>query len=221
MLIKSKGNKDKKPWMHPSRKKILDVMNGRDNGNATVGWTGGPKEKREVGDTWIDADGKEWEQHDGFISRVTQMDSVRNYIQSLDQCKNEKCETGKLSGNNLIYARKTGYCINCLAEKEHQFRVKGLWNDYETWKMTANQLAYVKDMLARFIQARRDVETQPQFIQADGSIEKWSFDGDIEQVKKNIEADIEEAVSEIEKLETETKTNFEKIKQVYNEIFEL
>jgi hypothetical protein len=220
MLIKSKGNKDKKAWMHPSRKKILDVMHGRDNGNATIGWTGGPKEKREVGDKWIDADGKEWEQHEGFISRVTQMDGVRKYIQSLDECKNEKCKTGKLSGNNLIYVRKTGYCINCLAEKEHQFRVKGLWNDYENWKMTANQLAYVKDMLARFIQARKDVETQPQFIQADGSIEKWSFDGDIEQVKKNIEADIEEAVSEIERLEIEKETNFKKIKEVYNEIFE-
>ena len=48
-----------------------------------------------------------------------------------------------------------------------------------------------------------------------------TFDGDIEQVKKNIEADIEEAVSEIERLETETETNFKKIKEVYNEIFEL
>ena len=38
MLIKSKGNKDKKTWMHPSRKKILDVMHGRESGNATVGW---------------------------------------------------------------------------------------------------------------------------------------------------------------------------------------
>jgi hypothetical protein len=47
------------------------------------------------------------------------------------------------------------------------------------------------------------------------------FDGDIEQVKKNIEADIEEVVSEIERLETETETNFKKIKEVYNEIFEL
>lgn len=220
MLIKSKGNKDKKAWMHPSRKKILDVMHGKDNGNATVGWTSGPKEKREVGDKWVDADGKEWEQHEGFIARVSQYDDARNYLDSLSVCKSKECKTINPKGANLRFIKQTGYCINCLAEKEHVIRVKGIWKEYETWKISGNQLSYVKDMLAKFIQARRDVETQAEFIQADGTIEKWSFDGDIEQVKKNIEADIAEAISEIEKLETEINTNFEKIKEVYNEIFE-
>jgi hypothetical protein len=79
MLIKSKGNKDKKTWMHPSRKKILDVMHGRESGTATVGWDK-VKEKKEVGDRWFDANGKEWEQHEGFKSAVTQYDEAREYF---------------------------------------------------------------------------------------------------------------------------------------------
>ena len=92
MLIKSKGNKDKKTWMHPSRKKILDVMHGRDNGNAVLGWEA-TKAERKVGDRWVDKDGKEWEQHEGFKASVTQFDDARNYMSTLVNCKANDCYT--------------------------------------------------------------------------------------------------------------------------------
>jgi len=220
MLIKSKGNKDKKAWMHPSRKKILDVMHGRDNGNATVGWTGGPKEKREVGDKWIDADGKEWEQHDGFISRVTQYDEARNYLNSLSVCKAKDCKTINPKGANLRFIKQTGFCINCLVDREAKLKQMNLFKPYENWKINSNALATFKDDLAKFEQARKDADTVPSFANADGTIERWSIEGDIEKVKKDLDSDIKNIKKLITKFQIAADKDWDTIKEVYNEIFE-
>lgn len=219
MIIKSKGNTDKKAWIHPSRRRVNQVLNG-ETVDKSFGWTGEPKAKREVGERWVDSDGKEWEQQDGFKVSVTKYDEARQYLQSLTECKNTECKTLKITTNHLPYIKKTGYCINCLVEKEEKIRVAGLWNEYERWKVGLNQLDFCKDLLAQFIQARRDIENQPTFIQEDGTIEKWHYDGNVEELKENLEKDIVEVTEAIDNLTIETNKHFEQIKEVYNEIFE-
>ena len=219
MLIKSKGNKDKKTWMHPSRKKILDVMHGRDSGNATVGWDKA-KEKREVGDTWIDANGKEWEQHEGFKMAVTQYDEARAYLDSLTTCKSKECKTNNPKGANLRFIKQSGFCINCLVDREAIMRETGLYENYEFWKMNSNALGRIKDDLASFEQARKDADTVPTIVNEDGSIEKWSIDGDIEKVKRDLDSDIVGLKELIIKFQAAVDEDWEIIKEKYNEIFE-
>ena len=222
MLIKSKGNKDKKTWVHPSRKKILDTLYGRDTTKNTFGWTPeGGKTKREVGDRWTDVDGKEWEQKEGYIISVSKLDDVREYIDSLSTCKNKKCQTINPKGINLKFIRQTGYCINCMAEKEHNFRVKNLFNEYETWKMNTKLIGELKDNLPKYEQALRDADIIPSFVQEDGTIEKWSFDGDLEKIKNDIKEDIEKTKQLITETQSKIDIGWEKIKEVYNETFEL
>jgi hypothetical protein len=219
MLIKSKGNKDKKAWMHPSRKKILDVMHGRDSGNATVGWDA-VKEKREVGDRWFDANGKEWEQHEGFKSAVTQYDDARTYLDTLNVCKSKECKTFNPKGANLRFIKQHGYCINCLVEREAKLRVVGIYDNYEYWKMNLKALGILKDDLASFQQARRDVETVPGIVNEDGTIEKWNLPGNIEQIKADMDTDIEQIKELIIKFQTAVDADWDIIKEKYNEIFE-
>ena len=218
MLIKSKGNKDKKTWMHPSRKKILDVMHGRDSGNATIGWDV-VKEKREVGDTWIDVNGKEWEQREGFKIAVTQYDEARAYLDTLTTCKSKECKTSNPKGANLRFIKQSGYCINCLVEREAKLRVDGVYQNYEYWKMNSNALGRIKDDLARFEQARKDADTVPTIVNEDGSIEKWSIDGDIEKVKRDLDSDIAGLNELIITFQTAINEDWEIIKETYNEIF--
>ena len=218
MLIKSKGNKDKKTWMHPSRKKILDVMHGRDSGNATIGWDV-VKEKREVGDTWIDVNGKEWEQREGFKIAVTQYDEARAYLDTLTTCKSKECKTSNPKGANLRFIKQSGYCINCLVEREAKLRVDGVYQNYEYWKMNSNALGRIKDDLARFEQARKDADTVPTIVNEDGSIEKWSIDGDIEKVKRDLDSDIAGLNELIITFQTAINEDWEIIKEKYNEIF--
>jgi hypothetical protein len=219
MLIKSKGNKDKKTWMHPSRKKILDVMHGRDSGNATVGWDKA-KEKKEVGDRWFDSNGKEWEQHDGFKIAVTQYDEARAYLDTLNTCKSKECKTGNPKGANLRFIKQSGFCINCLVEREAKLRVEGIYNNYEYWKMNSKALGTIKDDLAKFEQARKDADTVPSFVNENGSIEKWSIDGDIEKVKTDLDSDIEGLKELIITFQAAVDEDWEIIKEKYNEIFE-
>lgn len=219
MLIKNKDNK--KTWIHPSRKKILDTLHGRDNTKNTFGWTPEAKTKREVGDRWTDANGKEWEQKDGYISSVSKLDDVRAYIDSLSTCKNKECKTINPKGANLRFIRQTGFCINCLVEKEAKIRELGLFSEYENWKINSKVLGRLKDDLDKFEQALKDADTIPSFIQEDGTIEKWNFDGDVTKIKKDITNDIKQTKKLITKFQTAVDTDWEKIKEVYNEIFEL
>lgn len=219
MLIKSKGNKDKKPWMHPSRKKILDVMHGRDSGNATVGWDKA-KEKKEVGDRWFDVNGKEWEQHEGFKIAVTQYDDARTFLDTLNVCKSKECKTFNPKGANLRFIKQSGYCINCLVEREAKFKVAGLYDNYQYWKMNLKALGILKDDLASFEQARRDVETVPGIVNEDGTIEKWNLPGNIEQIKADMDSDIENIKELIIKFQTAVDEDWNIIKEKHNEIFE-
>lgn len=218
MLIKSKGNKDKKTWMHPSRKKILDVMHGRESGTATVGWDK-VKEKKEVGDRWFDANGKEWEQHEGFKSAVTQYDEAREYLDTLNTCKSKECKTFNPKGANLRFIKQSGYCINCLVDREAKLRVAGIYKNYEYWKMNSQALGTIKDDLARFEQARKDADTVPTIVNEDGSIEKWSIDGDIEKVKRDLDSDIAGLNELIITFQAAVDEDWEIIKEKYNEIF--
>ena len=218
MLIKSKGNKDKKTWMHPSRKKILDVMHGRESGNATVGWDKA-KEKREVGDRWFDANGKEWEQHEGFTMAVTQYDEARAYLDTLSTCKSKECKTFNPKGANLRFIKQSGYCIDCLVEREAKLRLEGIYQNYEYWKMNSQALGTIKDDLAKFEQARKDADTVPTIVNEDGSIEKWSIDGDIEKVKRDLDSDIAGLNELIIKFQTAVDEDWDIIKEKYNEIF--
>ena len=218
MLIKSKGNKDKKPWVHPSRKKVLDTLYGRDNGGTTIGWEA-EKAERKVGDRWIDVDGKEWEQCEGFKMRVTQLDAARDYTNSLNNCKANDCKTIEMARIHKKFIKQTGYCLNCLVEREGKLKLTGVYENYEFWKMNTQGLIKLKDELIRFEQARKDADTVPVIVNSDGTLEKWNLPDNIEQIKKDLDSDIENIKELITKFQTAVDEDWEIIKEKYNEIF--
>jgi hypothetical protein len=218
MLIKSKGNKDKKAWVHPSRKKVLDTLYGRDNGGTVVGWEAENTE-RKVGDRWIDADGKEWEQCEGFKMRVTQLDAAREYTNSLNSCKSKECKTIEMARIHKKFIRQTGYCLNCLVEREGKLRLTDVFQNYEWWKMNTQALIKLKDDLIRFEQARKEVDTVPVIVNSDGTIEKWNLPDNIDKIKADMDSDIENIKELITKFQTSVDEDWEIIKEKYNEIF--
>ena len=77
----------------------------------------------------------------------------------------------------------------------------------------------IKDDLARFEQARKDADTVPTIVNEDGSIEKWSIDGDIEKVKRDLDSDIVGLNELIITFQAAVDEDWEIIKEKYNEIF--
>ena len=62
-------------------------------------------------------------------------------------------------------------------------------------------------------------DTVPTIVNEDGSIEKWSIDGDIEKVKKDLDADIVGLNELIITFQSAIDEDWEIIKEKYNEIF--
>ena len=68
----------KNKHIHKSRKKIIDTVYGRtSNTKDTFCWTPDAEKKREVGERWTDANGKEWEQKEGYKISVSDRKSTR------------------------------------------------------------------------------------------------------------------------------------------------
>ena len=84
--------------------------------------------------------------------------------------------------------------------------------------MNSKALGIIKDDLARFEQARKDADTVPTIVNEDGSIEKWSIDGDIEKVKRDLDSDIAGLNELIITFQTAVDEDWEIIKEKYNEI---
>lgn len=200
-MTKRKSWDEKSKGMHKSRKLIIDTVFGReDNTQRVHGYEGEVKQKREVGEVWTDTDGKKWKQENGFKVAVTDMDDVRQFLDRLTTCHGENCETKKYEHVDKKLIRKTGYCVVCLDKLERKLKQDGTYPFYEDYKITRNKLDYIRDMKAQMEEAIRSVKQQLEMVTEDGKVEKWTWDVDIEQVKKDLQRDIDGAYDAIEAL---------------------
>jgi tetratricopeptide (TPR) repeat protein len=200
----------KNKHIHKSRKKIIDTVFGReDNTQRVFGYeVEGKNTKKEVGEIWTDSDGKTWEQKDGYKVSVSQFDDVRQYLEKLNTCSNENCQTNQYTHIDKKILRKTGMCLSCLQEFETALKLDGTFPFYEDYKLTRNKLAYAKDMKQRFEEAMKSVKKDFEMVSEDGSLQKWVWDIDLDKVKKDLETDIE-TMSEIIELLTKRKEDLE------------
>lgn len=187
--------------IHPTRKKIIDTVFGRDDDNKKVhGYNGEVEGSREVGEIWTDKDGHQWEQKDGYTISVTKMDAVRKYLDQMSNCTGEECDTTEYSGADKKLIRKTGMCTKCLAKYETNLKADGTYAYYEDYKITRNKLAYVRELKQRFEEALEGVKSQFQIVNEDGSLQNWTWETDIDEVKHNLKNDIDGAYDAIEAL---------------------
>jgi hypothetical protein len=200
-MAKRKSFEEKNKHIHKSRKLIIDTVFGRtDDNQSTFGYEKEVDKKREIGEIWTDTDGKEWEQKDGYKISVSQLDDVRNYLQKLNNCQSKGCKTIKYSNADKKLIRKTGLCATCLAKMETDLKEDGTYPYYEDYKITNNQLAYVRDLKAQFEEGLRGVSATLEFVNEDGTIQKWHYDIDVEKVKEDLQKDINGASEAIEAL---------------------
>ena len=93
-MAKRKSFEEKNNYIHPTRKKIIDTVFGRDDNTQKVhGYEGEVETKRNVGEIWTDKEGKKWEQKEGYKISVSQLDDVRAYLEKLNNCQSENCNT--------------------------------------------------------------------------------------------------------------------------------
>lgn len=192
----------KNKHIHKSRKKIIDTVFGReDNTQRVFGYEKvEDTTKREVGDRWVDADGKEWEQREGYKSAVSTFDDVREYLKNLTTCKNPNCKTSKYSKADKKLIVRAGYCIDCNVEFEAQLRKDGVFNYYEDYKITCNKIGWLRDYKQKMEDSLKYITTDYQMVYENGHVENWKWDIDIDKVKADLKKDIDGSYDALELL---------------------
>ena len=209
-----------KKFMHPTRRKLVDmVMHGAEyEKESFISFSGADKEiiKRKVGEKWTDENGKSWEQTEGGRIETSElsdtMQEVRAYLDKLNSCKSDNCKTIKIGRVDKKLISKTGYCLHCLALREAQIKYDGLWKEYEDYKIYSNMIAYGNDVVSQFQQAYNDAKQTYEVVQEDGTIEKWSMERDVTELKAEILTDITKFEEEIEQATKLRNEAYEKLK---------
>jgi hypothetical protein len=200
-MAKRKSFDEKSKGMHKSRKLIIDTVFGRtDNTQRVFGYEKEAEKKREVGERWTDAEGKEWEQKQGYIANVTQMDDVRDYLKKITTCSGEECKTIQYSSADKKLIVRTGLCTTCLAKLELKLKEDGTYPFYEDYKITCNKLSYVRDLKDQYEDNLKNLKDHFEEVNENGTITKWEWQVDINKVKEDLKNDINGAYDAIEAL---------------------
>lgn len=207
-----------KKYMHPTRRKLVDmVLYGKEyDTDARIGYEGEASKKREVGEVWTDGDGVTWEQQSwGRLQQSSlseTMSEVRNWLQKQRECSNESCEKIKFGYTDKQLIKKTGYCVDCLVDREAVIKTDGLWVEYSQYRMAQNMISHGNEVLSQLNQALKDVKSEYEIVNEDGSIEKWKMEKGVDELKNEIQTDITKINDELKEIILVRDTAWEKLK---------
>ena len=212
-----------KKFMHPTRRKLVNMIQTGEYQKDTQISLSDVKEttKRNVGDVW-EENGIVWEQKSyGKVKQSkasSELSKVRQYLEIKSSCQSEDCNKQKYSSADKKLISKTGFCTVCLAKKEQIIRLDGLWKEYEDYKIYSNMAAYGTEVLEKWNQALKEVSNIHEYINDDGSVEKWSSNEDVDVLKKQIETDIENGKKELTEVIEKRNAAYEKLKPMNYEL---
>lgn len=203
-------------YMHPTRRKLVDmVQTGEYDKNTTIGWTKS-EENHNVGDIWEDEFYK-YEKKEGYTIKTGKnheaLQEIRNYLNLKKECSNPSCKKHKKTKNDEKLIQKTSYCINCLAEIEHNFRGAGIWKEYEEFRIYTRMIVEGKIKLEELKQSINEIKPYYEFINEDGSVEKWSLPKPVDEVKVEIQEMIDNGEIELKEIVQKRNDAFEVIKE--------
>jgi len=207
----------KRKYMHPTRRKLVDMVHtGKYEKNATIGYEG-KKETRKVGDVWEDEHHR-YEKKDGFIVKTgknsEQFQEIRKYLEEKTKCKNPDCKTIKFTKKQKQFIQKGGYCMDCTVEREHHLRVKGVFKEYSDYKVFTRMLIFGKTKLDELKQSLADLKEEYEMIGSEGKVtETWKLPKPIEEVRADINEMISNGEKEIQQVEEERNKAFEKLRE--------
>ena len=164
--------------------------------------------KKEVGETWIDDKNQKWEQRNGYKVKVGKLSKLREELKEFPNCntKNSSCNCTNPGQADLKMKAIHGMCLNCVVEMEHQLKLDGKYDEYESKKLLQNAEAWLtqaeleKEVLKKTLKA--------SFINEDGSEEKWGEGMTEEELVKKIDGGFDKFKKDfIGKLKNEQKTD--------------
>ena len=147
------------------------------------------KEIRIVGDKWKDDDGNEWEQKDGYVSKLGKewQQELHQYLNSFKNCPKETCtcEMPKRLDEKMKIIH--GMCFDCVLKMEHKLRIEGKYKEYEKEKIKNNALAWIEQAEKDKNYVIEELTKSMEFVNSNGMVEKWKNNVDPEELRNKIE----------------------------------
>ena len=209
------GKEFKKKYMHPTRRKLVNMIKtGEYEKNTTIGWNA-KKEERKVGDVWEDEHHR-YEKKEGYTLKTNKnsetFQEIRKYLEEKSKCK--KYPNKKYTAKDKKLIQKTGYCLDALVEIEHEIRTAGLWEEYQNYKVWTKMILVGKHKIEQYKQSIDDLKEEYEMIGSDGKVtETWKLPKPIDEIKSEIQELIDYGEGEIKELEAKKEEAFNKIKE--------
>lgn len=185
-------------------KAIKQMLDGshRSQSKTTVGYQGEKQKPKEIGDTWIDANGKEWEQKDGYKVSVNKLlESVAEFRMP-SNCP--KCNKAMNHRFDKKFWNLEKHCFECQVTYEHELRIDGTYEEYEKKRVLANALAWLKDAEKEAQDIIDSFRNPITYANVDGTYEKWNHSITPDEIADKIEKEFKDFKENfIQKLETD------------------
>jgi hypothetical protein len=181
---------------------INQMLSGthKSQNKTTVGYQS-KEEDRNIGDKWIDNNGIQWEQKDGYkVSSAKALEAVMAAIKALKmpstcpKCNNEM--------KNNQYNKKMWsvhkMCFDCVIDMEHEHRINGTYEQYEKDLMRKNIESWLRDAKAE-MGAIKELLTKAEFVNSDGTVEKWDspWKGREQELEELLERDFQKVKAQL------------------------
>jgi hypothetical protein len=108
--------------------RVQDMLNGNNQGKIQSGYTGEVQKKREIGDIWTDSDGVQWEQKNGYKSKITKI-NVGIFTHQCSDCK--KACTKSFDVDTW---KRMGRCYHCQMDFELMLKTKKIGKNGNKWQ---------------------------------------------------------------------------------------
>ena len=102
--------------------RVQDMLDGTHGGKIQVGYST-VEETHKVGDTWTDIDGVQWEQKNGYRSKISKVNKG-----IADECSD--CNKWITKGRDRDTYNRMGRCFYCQIDFEVDLKNKGKWEDW-------------------------------------------------------------------------------------------
>mgnify|MGYP003154971604 CR=1 FL=1 len=129
--------------MSKNLQKVQDMLDGNFKTKIQSGYTP-TQEEHKVGDKWIDSDGVEWEQKEGYRSKVSKMANVGLG----DICSEDDCKKLIIKKWDKDTYKADGRCYHCQLnyELDLKFDAPIRWFAYRRLKDFQNMASIEKEM---------------------------------------------------------------------------
>jgi hypothetical protein len=158
--------------------RVQDMLDGSNQGKIQSGYEGKTQKKREIGDNWTDSDDVQWEQKDGYKSKITKTRDVGIFSHQCSDCKK-----GLSKSFDIDTHKRMGRCYYCQMDFELMLKTKKIGKNGNKWEFWVRL-----NKLQNWISGRNELES---FIFAQHDERKMAYDMSVANAMANANVSME------------------------------